>query len=73
MLLKKDDSKTLASQVSCGRKYNKLKTTNDKFMKQVFHNVETFVKYSVCQGSFKCLNSECPFTERFNAMNQVHF
>ena len=72
-LLKKDDFKTVASQVSCGRKYGKLRNTVDKNLQQIFHGQHTIIKTSQCMGSYKCLNGECPFKARFNVMNQVCF
>ena len=67
-----DETKTLASQVACGRKYGKLRKSNDKIIRKLFNGQEVKVKNSQCQGSFKCVNKKCPFTARFNVMNQVN-
>jgi hypothetical protein len=71
-LLKWDQSKTVASQVACGRKYEKLRRTgHDKILSKIFKNQYPFVKMAQCQGSYMCVNKDCPFTARFNVMNQV--
>lgn len=71
-ILPVDETKTLASQIACGRKYGKLRICNDKIVRKIFNGQEVKIKNSQCQGSFKCVNKKCPFIKRFNVMNQVH-
>ena len=75
--LKPENEKSLADQVKCGRIFGKFKTIKklSREEKNMFgpHSEENLVtkKKADCRGYYKCRNMQCPYFERFNAINQV--
>lgn len=75
--LKPENEKSLADQVKCGRRFGKFKTIKklSREEKNMFgpHSEENLVtkKKADCRGYYKCRNMQCPYFERFNAINQV--
>ena len=75
--LKPEKEESIGNQVKCGRIYGKLKKNNKVSVeeRQIFgpctQKDDIEKKKGHCKGFYQCRNMNCPYYERFNAINQV--